>query len=186
MGISDGVCAYAWSMCVWMRERDTVPLYRDPVLGGHCYFMREGERSMMNDGGRLTPPLTTHLHPGDRLHSRHKCGNWSIILLLRVKSISVSFFFSLQCWEKQQIPVDTSLVQTCILLYCTILCKILSTGCVRCGETCRVWCVCVFLNWLFKYTIYKSTHLQMSGFSYFSYNRCWQVYKIEHTAMQSP
>ena len=36
--------------------------------------------------------------------------------------------------------------------------------------------------------IYKSmcTPLQMSGFGYFSHTRCWQVYKIKHTSMQSP
>ena len=35
--------------------------------------------------------------------------------------------------------------------------------------------------------IYKSmwTPFQMRGFSYFSHTRCWQAYKIEHTAMQS-
>ena len=30
------------------------------------------------------------------------------------------------------------------------------------------------------------THLQMNGFGYFCHTRCWQVYTIEQTAMQSP
>jgi hypothetical protein len=35
--------------------------------------------------------------------------------------------------------------------------------------------------------IYKSmwTPVHISGFGYFSHTRCWQVYKIKHTAMQS-
>jgi hypothetical protein len=39
-----------------------------------------------------------------------------------------------------------------------------------------------------RHNIYKImwTPLQISGFSYCSHARCWQVYKTEHTAMQSP
>ena len=39
-----------------------------------------------------------------------------------------------------------------------------------------------------KLYMYKTiwTRLQVSGFGYFSHSRCWQVYKIKHTAMKSP
>jgi hypothetical protein len=47
-------------------------------------------------------------------------------------------------------------------------------------------------SWLNKdmgniHYMYKSmwTPFQISGFVYFSHSRCWQVYKIKHTAMQS-
>ena len=32
----------------------------------------------------------------------------------------------------------------------------------------------------------RTLYIQNYVFSYFSHTRCWQVYKIEHTAMQSP
>jgi hypothetical protein len=47
------------------------------------------------------------------------------------------------------------------------------------------WNTKIYMCWS---KIYKSivTPLQMSGSGYFSHTRCWQLHKLDHTAMQSP
>ena len=60
------------------------------------------------------------------------------------------------------------------------------------GDHTRVVLTVTFYPLKSRLDIYIHTHkgmwtpLQISGFSYFSHTCCGQVYKIEHTAMQSP